>query len=184
MAPTTPDTVAKTLGFPVVVKPTAQGSTVGLSVVRTPEGLLTAIEHASEYGPAMVERFVRGRELTVGVLDGQPLAVGEIMLPPDSAFSYEEKYQPGAIQEQFPADVTDTIADAARDAAMRAHHILHLDGYSRTDFRLDEHDRLWTIETNSLPGLTATSLLPQSAAAIGIDYQELCERICRLAVRI
>lgn len=182
MAPVAADTVAQTLGFPVVVKPNAQGSTVGLSIVRAPGELQSAIEPASQFGSVMIERFVRGRELTVGVLDEEPLAVGEIILPPDGAFSYEEKYQPHAVQEQFPADIDEDTADAARADAVRAHHALHQDGYSRSDFRLDEDGRLWIIETNSLPGLTATSLLPQSAAAVGIGYEELCDRICRLAL--
>lgn len=182
LAPTTAEIVAETLSFPVVVKPTAQGSTVGLSVVRAPEELAAAIEIASQYGPAMVERFIRGRELTVGVLDGEPLAVGEILLPPDAAFTYAEKYQPHAVHEQFPADLPDQVADAVRAAAAHAHAVLRLSGYSRSDFRLDEDGRLWIIEANSLPGMTATSLLPQSAAVLGIDYAELCERICRLAL--
>jgi D-alanine--D-alanine ligase len=181
LAPTTAEAVRSTIGFPAVVKPTAQGSTVGLSIVRSAADLPGAIDRASEYGTVMVERFIRGRELTVGVLDDQALAVGEIMLPDDTAFSYEDKYQAGAVKEQFPADVPADVAEAARGAALHAHRVLRLNGYSRSDFRLDEHGVLWTIEANSLPGMTATSLLPQSAAAAGIGYQELCERICRLA---
>lgn len=184
LAPTDADRIAQTLGFPVVVKPTAQGSTVGLSVVREADDLKSAVEHASQSGTVMIEKFVRGRELTVGVLDGRPLAVGEIMLPPDSAFSYEDKYQPLAVREQFPADVPADVAETARAAALSAHEALRLDGYSRSDFRLDDDGRLWIIETNSLPGLTSTSLLPQSAAARGINYEELCERICRLALNL
>ncbi len=182
LAPQPTDAVTRALGYPVVVKPTAQGSTVGLSVVRSPEQLQGAVERASQYGPVMIEQFVRGRELTVGVLDGQALAVGEILLPPDSAFSYEEKYQPDAVVERFPADIPSDIAEATRAAAVRAHEVLRLGGYSRSDFRLDDGGRVWIIEANSLPGMTATSLLPQSAAAVGIGYDELCERICRLAI--
>lgn len=183
LAPTTVEEVDSVVGFPAVVKPTGQGSTVGLSVVRTPDSLQTAIDDASRYGKVMVERFICGRELTVGVLDGNALAVGEIMLPVDSAFSYEDKYQAGAVLEKFPADIPESTATAARDAAEAAHRLLRLDGYSRSDFRLDEEDgSLWIIEANSLPGLTATSLLPQSAAAVGIDYGDLCERICLLAM--
>ncbi|MFC4243607.1 D-alanine--D-alanine ligase [Gryllotalpicola reticulitermitis] len=175
--------VGDRLGYPVVVKPTAQGSTVGLSIARDRESLFPAIAKARSFGPVMVERFVRGRELTVGILDGQPLAVGEIVIPPDEAFSYEDKYQAGAVREQFPAEVPAAVAEAARSAAVAAHELLRLDGYSRSDFRLDDDGRLWIIETNSLPGMTATSLLPKSAAAFGIDYAELCDRICRLALR-
>jgi D-alanine-D-alanine ligase len=182
LAPTTPEAVEATLGFPVVVKPTAQGSTVGLSIVRSADDLAAAIDKAALYGTVMIERFVRGRELTVGVLDNDALAVGEIMIPRDTVFSYEDKYQPGAVTEIFPADIPDSLAKAVKDAALHAHRALRLDGYSRSDFRLDENGALWIIEANSLPGLTATSLLPQSAKAAGIGYQELCERICQLAL--
>jgi D-alanine-D-alanine ligase len=181
VAPTTATSVQATMGFPAVVKPTAQGSTVGLTIVRSASDLQAAIELASRYGTVMVEKFIRGRELTVGVLDDRALAVGEIMLPGDSAFTYADKYQPGAVAEHFPADIPNDIAAHARDVALSAHHALRLNGYSRSDFRLDEHGVLWIIETNSLPGMTATSLLPQSAAAAGISYEELCERICQLA---
>ncbi len=131
----------------------------------------------------MVERFVRGRELTVGVLDGEALAVGEIGVPVDEAFTYAAKYQAGAIAETFPADLPSEVAEEARAAALAAHRILRLAGYSRSDFRLDDAGALWIIEANSLPGLTATSLLPQSAAAVGIGYPELCDRIARIALR-
>lgn len=170
-------------GYPVVVKPTSQGSTVGLSVVRERADLAAAIAKAAEFGTVMVERFVRGRELTVGVLDGQPLAVGEVIIPPEEVFSYEDKYQAAAVRELFPAEIPEPVAEAARAAAVAAHRLLRLDGYSRSDFRLSDDGNLWIIETNSLPGMTATSLLPQSAAALGIDYAELCDRICRLALR-
>lgn len=183
LAPASVDDVDVAVSFPAVVKPTGQGSTAGLSVVRTPKTLQSAIDRASRYGTVMVERFIRGRELTVGVLDGRALAVGEIMLDVDSAFSYEDKYQAGAVVETFPADIPEPITEAARDAAEAAHRLLRLDGYSRADFRLDEDGNLWVIEANSLPGMTATSLLPQSAAAAGIDYSDLCEQICRLAMR-
>jgi D-alanine-D-alanine ligase len=129
----------------------------------------------------LFERFVPGRELTVGVLDGEALAVGEILLDPETTFSYAQKYQPGAVREVFPAQVPASVADEARRLALAAHITLKLDDYSRSDFRLDEAGNLWLIEVNTLPGLTATSLLPQSAAAVGIDYPTLCERISQLA---
>lgn len=174
---------ASELGLPVVVKPNAQGSTVGLTIVRRPGELAAAVERAAVFGPVLLERFVPGRELTVGVLGDEALAVGEIAVGPDQAFSYGDKYQPGAVAETFPADLPAEIAAEARASAVTAHRALRLSGYSRTDFRLDDGGALWTIEVNSLPGLTATSLLPQSAAAVGIGYAELCRRICDLALR-
>jgi D-alanine-D-alanine ligase len=181
IAPSSTDQVHDALGFPVVVKPTAQGSTVGLSVVRSPDQLDAAIARASQYGTVMIERFIRGRELTVGVLGARALAVGEIFVPVDEAFTYAHKYQVAAIEESFPANLPAAVESATKNAALEAHRLLRLEGYSRSDFRLDDSGAIWIIEANSLPGMTATSLLPQSAAAEGIDYGQLCEDICREA---
>lgn len=184
MAPVDAATVAATLGFPVIVKPSQQGSTVGLSKVNRAEDLQPAIELALRYDrEVMIERFVAGRELTVGVLGDQPLAVGEIVLGQSGVFDYTSKYQPKGAVEVFPAEVSPEIAEEARRLALAAHRALKLDGYSRADFRLDAEGRLWCLEVNTLPGMTATSLLPQSAAAMGIDFDELCERICQLALQ-
>ncbi|GAC1036897.1 D-alanine--D-alanine ligase [Pseudomonas sp. No.117] len=184
MAPVDAATVAETLGFPVIVKPSQQGSTVGLSKVSRAEDLQPAIELALRYDrEVMIERFVAGRELTVGVLGDQPLAVGEIVLGQSGVFDYTSKYQPQGAVEVFPAEVSAEIAEEARRLALAAHRALKLDGYSRADFRLDAEGRLWCLEVNTLPGMTATSLLPQSAAAVGIDFDELCECICRLALQ-
>jgi len=184
MAPVDAATVAATLGFPVIVKPSQQGSTVGLSKVNRAEDLQPAIELALRYDrEVMIERFVAGRELTVGVLGDQPLAVGEIVLGQSGVFDYTSKYQPKGAVEVFPAEVSAEIAEEARRLALAAHRALKLDGYSRADFRLDAEGRLWCLEVNTLPGMTATSLLPQSAAAMGIDFDELCERICQLALQ-
>lgn len=184
MAPVDAATVAETLGFPVIVKPSQQGSTVGLTKVSRAEDLQPAIDLALRYDPeVMIERFVAGRELTVGVLGDQALAVGEIVLGQSGVFDYTSKYQPQGAVEVFPAEVSAEIAAEARRLALVAHRALKLDGYSRADFRLDAEGRLWCLEVNTLPGMTATSLLPQSAAAVGIDFDELCERICRLALQ-
>lgn len=170
------------LGLPLIVKPNAQGSTVGLSLVRTREELAPATTLAAEFGEVMFEQFIAGRELTVGVLGGRPLAVGEIVIDPAATFSYEDKYQPGAVAEIFPADLDPAIAREAQQMSVRAHEVLKLDGYSRADFRMSEDGQLWIMEVNTLPGMTSTSLLPQSAAVLGIDYADLCEQICRLAL--
>jgi D-alanine-D-alanine ligase len=110
------------------------------------------------------------------------LRFGEIVMPSDVVFDYKAKYQPGAAKEIFPADLPEHVSAEAKALALRAHHALKLDGYSRSDFRLDSQGRLWCLEVNTLPGLTATSLLPQSAAAAGIAFSELCDRICRLGI--
>lgn len=183
MAPVDPEQVGVQLGYPLVVKPASQGSTVGLSVVSAPAQLDAAIALAGRYDTqVMLERFVAGREITVGVLDDRALAVGEILLQPDQIFDYTSKYQAAAVREVFPADLPEAVARAAQEIALRVHRALKLEGYSRTDFRLDHDGRLWCLEVNTLPGLTATSLLPQSAQACGIGFAELCERICELAL--
>ena len=182
-APVATDVVEKDLGFPVIVKPSGQGSTVGLSLVRRPDDLPAAIELASRFDrEVLVERYIAGRELTVGVLDGEPLAVGEIIPVHSEIFDYEAKYQANAAREIFPADVSAEIAREAQALALVAHDALRLSCYSRADFRLDPNGGLWCLEVNTLPGMSPGSLLPQSAAAAGIPFDELCERICRGAL--
>jgi D-alanine-D-alanine ligase len=182
MAPATPEEVEEQLGYPVVVKPNKQGSTVGLTVVKRREDLQTAIETASRYDDeVMLERFVPGRELTVGILADVPLAVGEIIAKGE-VFDYASKYQQGGAQEVFPAKLSEEETRRVQDLGIEVHRALKLEGYSRVDFRMDAEGRLWCLEANTLPGMTNTSLLPQSAQAVGIGFSELCERICKLAV--
>ncbi|HEU0053918.1 MAG TPA: D-alanine--D-alanine ligase [Longimicrobium sp.] len=183
MAPVTADEVEREVGFPVVVKPNKQGSTVGLTIVRAPGGLEAAIEEALRHDDeVMLEAFVPGRELTVGILDGEALSVGEIIPKRGEIFDYESKYQHGGADEIFPADLPEVVTERVRALGVRAHRALKLEGFSRVDFRLDPTGGLWCLEVNTLPGMTATSLLPQSAAAAGIPFPALCDRICRLAV--
>ena len=179
MAPATSDTVQRTLGWPTVVKPNKQGSTVGLSVVREPTQLQAAVEHALRYDTEVVlERFIEGREFTVGVLDGVALPVGEIITSGE-VFDYQSKYQVGGAREVFPADISALESDLMQTYALRAHAVLKLGAYSRIDFRRDAEGHPWCLEANSLPGMTATSLLPQAAKAAGIGFPELLDRICR-----
>jgi len=182
MAPVDEATVAERLGWPLVVKPSKQGSTVGLSVVKAPAELRPALELARRYDDeVMVERFIPGRELTVGILEGEALAVGEI-IPRHEIFDYECKYTPGMSEEIFPADLPAAVDREVGRLGVLAHEALKLGGYSRVDFRLTPEGDLFCLEVNTLPGMTATSLLPQSAAARGIPFPELCERICRAAL--
>ena len=182
MAPVDEAEAVAALGLPLVVKPSKQGSTVGLTVVKAPGELAAAVAEARRHDDeVMLERFVPGRELTVGVLEGRGLAVGEI-IPQHELFDYECKYTPGMSEEIFPADLEASVADEARRLAVLAHAALKLGSYSRVDFRLDPQGGLWCLEVNTLPGMTATSLMPQSAAANGVPFGELCERICLGAV--
>jgi len=181
MAPADQARVGHELGWPVVVKPSKQGSTVGLTVVKRAADYDEAVALARRYDDeVMVERFVPGRELTVGVLEGRALAVGEI-IPRHEIFDYECKYTPGMSQEIFPADLPPTVAAECGRLSLLAHDALKLGGYSRVDFRLTPAGELFCLEVNTLPGMTATSLLPQAARAAGIEFPDLCERICRAA---
>jgi D-alanine-D-alanine ligase len=183
MAPTLADEVAEQLGWPVIVKPNKQGSTVGLSLVRCAADLQSAIDTARQFDDeVMVERFIAGREFTVGILDDHALPVGEIIAPRE-IFDYEAKYQPTAAREIFPAQIPAEEARRVQDYALRAHRALKLGVYSRVDFRRDSNGEYWCLEANTLPGMTATSLLPQAALAAGISFPELLERICRGAIR-
>ncbi|HEY6451172.1 MAG TPA: D-alanine--D-alanine ligase [Steroidobacteraceae bacterium] len=182
MAPATSETAGSALGWPLIVKPNRQGSTVGLSLVRTPGMLAAAIERASRYdAQVMLETFVPGREFTVGILDGIALPVGEILVRGE-IFDYQSKYQPSGAREIFPAAIVQSEAALMQDYALRAHRVLKLGCYSRIDFRCDAQGTIWCLEANSLPGMTARSLLPQAAKAAGIEFPELLDRICRGAV--
>jgi D-alanine-D-alanine ligase len=181
MAPVDRKRVERDFGWPVVVKPSKQGSTVGLTVVKQPDDYEAAVTLARRYDDeVMIERFVPGRELTVGVLQGRALATGEI-IPRHEIFDYECKYTPGMSQEIFPADLPSALAGECGRLALLAHEALKLGGYSRVDFRLTPAGELFCLEVNTLPGMTATSLLPQAARAAGIEFPDLCERICRTA---
>ncbi len=183
MAPATAADVVRLLGWPVVVKPSKQGSPVGLSVVRHPEELHAAIQTAQAFDDeVMIEKFIPGREFTVGILDGQALPVGEIFAPGE-VFDYRSKYQQGGAREVFPADLPAAETQVLQSHALKAHRALKLGAYSRIDFLRDAQGRFWCLEANSLPGLTATSLLPQAAKAAGIDFSTLLERICKGAVK-
>lgn len=174
------------LGLPVVVKPSKQGSTVGLSIVRRREDLSAAIAEAFQYDDeVMLEQFVAGRELTVGILGGRggddALPVGEI-IPKHEIYDYECKYTPGMAEEVFPAQIPSDRAREAQDLAKRTFQALKLRGCARIDFRMTEDGSMFCLEANTLPGMTQTSLIPQAAAAAGISFPELCEQIAVLGL--
>jgi D-alanine-D-alanine ligase len=174
--------VLREIGLPVVVKPSKQGSTVGLSVIRDITKLEAAIEEARKYDDeVMVEQFIPGRELTVGILGDEALPVGEI-IPVHEIYDYECKYTAGMAREIFPADLTAEETSTVQDLARRAFRALKLGGYARIDFRMAPDGVFYCLEANTLPGMTALSLIPQAAAAAGISFPELCERIVQLAL--
>lgn len=182
MAPVLLSDVEEHIGFPCIVKPSKQGSTVGLSVVRKPEELEPAVEFAARYDDeVMIEAFIAGREVTVPILGGEALPVGEIITQKE-VFDYEAKYQPGGADEIFPADLPGAQVVTVQGYALKVNQALKLRGFSRVDFRLDVEGRFWCLEANTLPGMTAASLFPKGAAAAGIGFPEVCERICRIAI--
>ncbi len=171
------------LTLPVVVKPSKQGSTVGLSIVRRREDLGPAIAEAYLHDDeVMIEQFIAGRELTVGILGEDALPVGEI-IPKHEVYDYECKYTVGMAEEIFPAQIPSERAKDAQDLAKRAFQALKLRGYGRIDFRMTEDGSLYCLEANTLPGMTQTSLIPQAAQAAGISFPALCERIVLEAPR-
>ncbi|CAG34787.1 D-alanine--D-alanine ligase family protein [Desulfotalea psychrophila] len=176
------------LGLPLVVKPACAGSSIGISLAHTEEELLAGINHARDCsaGAIMVEQFIKGRELTCAVLgndDLQALPVLEIV-PGDkyAFFDYEAKYQPGASEEICPALIADALREQVQDHAIRAHQALRLRGYSRTDFIYGEDGKLYLLETNTIPGMTETSILPQEAAATGMDFPSLLDTLIELGL--
>ena len=182
MAPATGDEVEEKLGFPVIVKPSKQGSTVGLSLVRDPAMLQAAIDEAYRHDDeVMVESFITGRELTVGILGGEALPVGEI-IPVKELYDYECKYTPGMAREIFPAELSAAQTGEVQELAKRAFRALKLGGCARIDFRMTEGGAFYCLEANTLPGMTGLSLIPQAAAAAGISFPELCDRIVALAL--
>ena len=182
MAPATIEQVEGMLGMPVVVKPSKEGSTVGLTLVKKREDLLAAIQEASKYDDeVMIERFVPGRELTVGVLGTVALPVGEIIAKHE-IYDYECKYTAGMATEEFPAKLSPEATGRVQQQALAAFKALKLGGCARIDFRLTTEGEFYCLEANTLPGMTELSLIPQGAAAMGIGFPELCERIVKLAL--
>jgi D-alanine-D-alanine ligase len=183
MAPADPVEVGTRIGYPAIVKPNGQGSTVGLTLVRSPDELQAAIDLAARFdAEVMIERYIAGRELTVGILGGAALSVGEIVPATGPIFDYAAKYQTGGAEEIFPADISAEQTKRVQELGLKAHAALKLEDYSRVDFRMDDRGGLWCLEVNTLPGLSSSSLLPRSAAAVGIDFGQLCERICAAAI--
>lgn len=170
------------LGLPLIVKPSRVGSTVGLTLMSDLFNLDSAVGKALTFDDEVIlERFLPGREYTAGVLDGRALGVGEIVSP-DVIFDFHSKYTPGRAQELFPAEIDEDLENRFRELALAAHEALALRDFSRVDFRLDAAGSPYCLEVNTLPGMTPTSLLPQSAAVFGISFEDLCDRMICLAL--
>jgi D-alanine-D-alanine ligase len=178
-----PDEIEKTLGLPVILKAAGGGSSLRLELAHDRTELEEAVERARDYDDrVLAEGYVPGREFTVGILEDQALPVGEI-IPRGEFFDYECKYQPGMAREVFPAELEDEKAREMQALALRVHRALGLRHYSRVDFMMGADGGLWCLEANTLPGLTANSLVPKAAAAAGMTFEDLCVRLVELAAR-
>jgi D-alanine-D-alanine ligase len=155
---------------------------VGLSLVKEREGIAAATALAWQHDDeVMFEQFIPGRELTVGILGDVALPVGEI-ISSNELYDYEAKYTAGKAREVFPAPISAAATAAIQELARRAFHALKLRGYARIDFRMPADGTFYCLEANTNPGLTDLSLIPQAAAAAGIPFADLCDRIAQLGV--
>lgn len=171
------------VGFPCVVKPCSGGSSVGTSIVYSRDEYDAALEFAFRFeARVLVERYVKGRELTVGVMDGRAMPVIEI-IPKSGWYDYKNKYQAGLTEELCPAPLSPEDTDRVQRLAERVAEALMIDVYCRADFLMDESDgQLYCLEANTLPGMTPTSLVPQMGAAQGMDFGEVCEKIIAVSM--
>jgi D-alanine-D-alanine ligase len=165
------------LAPPLVAKPVREGSTIGVAVAREAAQLPGALAEARAHGTEiLVEKFVEGREVTLGVLDGEPLPLVEIV-PEKGFYDYESKYTPGRTRYLCPAPLEDDLAREAVGAGCAAYRALGCAGAARVDLMIDASGRPWVLEANTIPGMTPTSLLPKAAAAAGMTFADLAERI-------
>jgi len=169
-------------GPPVVTKPRDQGSTIGISVVNDMKQLEEAVDSSLEYSPdVLIEKYVPGKEITVGILGERALPVLEIA-PQTGFYSYDCKYTKGKSKYTVPAELDAKTAADAQRCALEAFRVLGCADFSRVDFRLPDAGRPQCLEVNTVPGMTGTSLVPMAAGAIGMDFPSLVEEICRLAL--
>ena len=168
-------------GFPVVVKPAREGSSIGIHVTTTLEEMDRAIACAREYGPTvLLEQYIEGRELTVGILGQEALPVVEIC-PKGKFFDYEAKYTKGMTDYVVPAGIPEDVSLVLQQSALCAHRVLGCADFSRVDFMLDGGQAHYVLEVNTIPGFTSTSLLPKAAQAQGISFDQLCYQLMELA---
>ena len=181
-------TMPLTVEVPLVIKPPREGSSVGIQIVRSVDQLHAAMEKAAAvYDEVLVESFVEGKELTVGILNDVPLPIVHIA-PPGGVYDMASKYPwlSGAQGSEYfcPAALDPETTRLVQEAALAAHRSLGVEIYSRVDVLLDAQNRPFVLEANTIPGMTETSLLPKAAAAAGISFPELCETIAKLSLEL
>jgi D-alanine-D-alanine ligase len=174
------------LGLPIVVKPVIGGSSIGMSIAHSEQELREAVEEAFKFDrQVLLEKYMEGIEVTGGVLgNDEPEALPLIEIVPGEGhafFNYQAKYTAGATEEICPARINDVLTEKAQACAIRAHETLFCRGYSRTDMIIQQ-DEIYVLETNTIPGMTATSLFPQAAAKAGMDFTRLLDRLIALSL--
>jgi D-alanine-D-alanine ligase len=182
-----PDICDLRVGFPLVVKPVEGGSSIGMSIVKGKKDLSAAAQKAFEYDHTIIiEKYIQGTEITGGVMgNDEPEAFPLIEIIPGKEytfFDYEAKYQPGATEEICPARIDHVQTATAQSLAIKAHQALFCRGYSRTDMIVDSEGEIFVLETNTIPGMTPTSLLPQAAQAHGLSFSRLLDRLIELGI--
>jgi len=176
-------TAEKEVGYPLVVKPSSEGSSVGVSIVNGIEQFEPAVKLAFQYDPEIiVEKYIKGMEVQVGILGERSLGAIEIV-PKDVFYSYKAKYEKGGSEHFFPARIPEEVYRRTLDAGLLAHRSLGCRGYSRVDFIIGHDGVPYILEVNTLPGMTATSLLPEIAQGAGIPFPSLVEEILRLSIK-
>ncbi|MGN0307031.1 MAG: D-alanine--D-alanine ligase [Lachnospiraceae bacterium] len=174
---------SREISLPCVVKACCGGSSVGVFIVHTEEEYEQAKEEAFRYdNEIIIEAYIKGREFSVGVLEGKALPVIEIA-PIEGFYDYRNKYQAGSTIETCPALLSQEETNRIQGIAQRVFQVLRLKGYARMDFMMDEMGQMYCLEANTLPGMTPTSLLPQEAAVMGMSFEDLCEKIMEIALK-
>jgi len=168
--------------YPCIVKPCCGGSSVGVSIANNEEEFKSALQAAFAFeNEVVVEQFIKGREFSVGVVDGKALPIIEIA-PKEGFYDYKNKYQAGSTIETCPAVLSDELTKEMQHYAEMAYKSLGIQSYARVDFMMDEQNKMYCLEANTLPGMTPTSLLPQEAAVIGYSFEELCEWLIQVSL--
>jgi D-alanine-D-alanine ligase len=169
------------IGYPCIVKPNDEGSTVGLTVCNSPSEIDKGLKSSFKYSQkTMIEEFIEGRELTVAILDKAALPVLEIK-PKSGLYDYQSKYTKGMSEYFVPADITEDVAKSLQKDSLKAFNAIGCSVYGRIDFRLNKNNQFFCLEVNTLPGMTSTSLVPKMAKAVGISFEELIDQIIKLS---
>lgn len=171
------------VGLPCVVKTSCGGSSVGVYIAQTEEDFEQAVQDGFTYEDTLViEAYVKGREFSVGVVDGKAYPVIEIA-PITGFYDYKNKYQAGCTVETCPANLPEELTLQMQQYAEDAYRVLRLESYARMDFMMDDENRMYCLEANTLPGMTPTSLLPQEAAAVGMSFADLCDKLIEVSLK-